>query len=144
MDLAFEEVIAECAKVPRVDQDGTWITADMQRAYCQLHRLGIAHSVEAWADDGELAGGIYGLAIGGAFFGESMFARSSNASKVAFVALVQQLAIWGFTMIDCQVFTEHLQRFGARGIPLNRFRGELAEAVSRPWTPGQWSFDAMT
>src|SRR6185295_3018011 len=101
LDTAFAEVMAGCA-APRADEAGTWITAEMFKAYVRLADLGFAHSVEAWAGE-ELAGGLYGVAIGRMFYGESMFARQSDASKVALVTLVRQLERWGFTMIDCQM-----------------------------------------
>ena len=112
MDEAFAEVMHACSISPRAGQSGTWITEEMKAAYGELHRLGYAHSVEVWRG-GELVGGLYGVSIGAAYFGESMFARVSDASKVGFVALVEQLAKWGLTLIDCQVYTEHLERFGA-------------------------------
>ncbi|HLT34703.1 MAG TPA: leucyl/phenylalanyl-tRNA--protein transferase, partial [Enhygromyxa sp.] len=112
LDTAFERVIRHCAAIARPDQDGTWITNDMMAAYEQLYALGHAHSVEAWQSD-ELVGGVYGVAIGAVFCGESMFALAPDASKIAFVHLVRQLERWGFELIDCQVHTEHLERFGA-------------------------------
>jgi leucyl/phenylalanyl-tRNA--protein transferase len=140
MDTAFDAVIRACAEVPRPDQDGTWITADMVAAYGELHRLGLAHSVEAWRG-GELVGGLYGVSLGAVFFGESMFARESDASKVAFVALARQLESWGFTLIDCQVHTEHLERFGAVLWSRSRFLRELAAALERPTRAGPWGFE---
>jgi leucyl/phenylalanyl-tRNA--protein transferase len=113
LDTAFERVIARCAEIPRRGEAGTWITRDMACAYARLHELGFAHSAEAW-QDGELVGGLYGVSLGAAFFGESMFADRPDASKVAFASLVQQLEAWRFELIDCQVHTEHLARFGAR------------------------------
>lgn len=119
VDRAFPEVIAACA-APRRDEPGTWITAEMEAAYCRLHRQGWAHSVEVWAGD-ELVGGLYGVAIGRIFFGESMFHRRSDASKVALVTLVERLRQWGYGLIDCQVATAHLASLGAREIPRARF-----------------------
>ncbi|MCY1263815.1 Leucyl/phenylalanyl-tRNA--protein transferase [compost metagenome] len=119
IDQAFADVIRQCA-APRDYADGTWITEAMQNAYIDLHRRGIAHSVEAWAD-GELVGGLYGLAMGRLFFGESMFSRRDNASKVAFVGLVQRLRAAGFALIDCQMPTQHLHSLGARAIPRREF-----------------------
>ena len=116
VDCAFQAVMSACAQAPRDGQNGTWITGEMIDAYCKLHQQGIAHSVETWMD-GELAGGLYGIAIGRAFYGESMFARASDASKIAFVHLVRQLQRWQFGIIDCQMRTEHFARFGAREIP---------------------------
>ncbi|MBD9629811.1 leucyl/phenylalanyl-tRNA--protein transferase [Pseudomonas sp. PDM19] len=136
IDQAFEQVIHGCAG-PRDYADGTWITTPMQDAYCQLHRLGVAHSAEAWQDN-ELVGGLYGLAIGRLFFGESMFSRADNASKVAFVTLVQRLKAAGFVMIDCQMPTQHLHSFGARAISRREFasylRRHLDETPSQDWT----------
>ncbi|WP_281686447.1 leucyl/phenylalanyl-tRNA--protein transferase [Pseudomonas citronellolis] len=122
-DTAFDRVIAACA-APRDYADGTWITQPMQDAYRQLHRMGIAHSVESWDGD-ELVGGLYGLAMGRLFFGESMFSRADNASKVAFVTLVQHLRAAGFVLIDCQMPTQHLHSFGARTISRADFASHL-------------------
>lgn len=136
IDQAFEQVIQGCAG-PRDYADGTWITSPMQDAYFQLHRLGVAHSAEAWQDN-QLVGGLYGLAIGRLFFGESMFSRADNASKVAFVTLVQRLRASGFVMIDCQMPTQHLHSFGARAISRGEFasylRRHLDETPSQDWT----------
>ncbi len=118
-DQAFAEVIRACA-APRPGQAGTWITAEMQSAYLEMHRLGHAHSVECWQQD-RLVGGLYGLAMGHVFFGESMFMRVSDASKVGFVTLVRQLQRWGYRLVDCQVHTGHLQRLGAQMIPRREF-----------------------
>ena len=142
LDSSFERVIRACA-APRPDQDGTWITGSMIEAYCALHRRGVAHSVEAW-QDGELAGGLYGLALGRVFFGESMFARAPDASKVALVHLVARLRHDGVPLIDCQQETAHLAAFGARPIPRRAFAallGELihSEAPPAPWTAGPWT-----
>lgn len=122
-DSAFAEVVSACAE-PRDSQSGTWITEDMKDAYQQLHELGIAHSCEAWQQN-ELVGGLYGIAIGQVFFGESMFHRVTDASKVAFVHLVRQLAYWGYHLIDCQVSSEHLFSLGAEEIPRNEFASRL-------------------
>lgn len=136
-DTAFAAVVDACAE-PRSDQDGTWITGEMQAAYCELYRRGYAHSVESWYD-GELVGGLYGVALGGVFFGESMFTRRSDASKVAFVRLVRQLAAWGFGLIDCQMYSHHLARFGAVEIPRARFMALLDRHCERPeLAPGTW------
>jgi leucyl/phenylalanyl-tRNA--protein transferase len=141
LDGAFADVVRACARVPRPGQDGTWITADMIDAYVRLHELGYAHSAEAW--DGErLVGGVYGVSLGGAFFGESMFAERPDASKVAFVALVEQLHRWGIDLVDCQVHTEHLERFGAEEWPRARFLAALARALEAPTRRGRWSLDA--
>jgi leucyl/phenylalanyl-tRNA---protein transferase len=139
VDSAFEDVMQGCAQ-PRPGQCGTWITQDMVRAYCRLHRLGHAHSVETWIG-GELAGGLYGVALGRAFFGESMFARASDASKIALVHLVHQLQRWEFGMIDCQMNTPLLGAFGAREIPRAEFSRRLAELVNYPGRIGRWQFD---
>lgn len=138
-DTAFEAVMRGCAE-PRAGQDGTWITGDMIAAYCALSRRAFAHSVETWIE-GELAGGLYGVALGRAFFGESMFARVTDASKLALAHLVRQLERWNFGMIDCQMATAHLAAFGAREISRERFMARLAELVEcespvakvRPW-----------
>lgn len=109
---AFEAVIQNCKTISRKEQDGTWITAPVQKAYTALHKLGYAHSAEAWVN-GELAGGLYGIRLGNVFFGESMFSHKSNASKFAFIKYVQQLQKEGVVLIDCQVYTEHLESLGA-------------------------------
>ncbi|MFO7706208.1 MAG: leucyl/phenylalanyl-tRNA--protein transferase [Halopseudomonas sp.] len=119
LDRAFAEVMQGCAE-PRDYTDATWITQEMQDAYRQLHRLGIAHSVEVWDQD-HLVGGLYGLALGKVFFGESMFSRQTNASKTAFIHLAGQLAEWGFELIDCQMPTDHLFSFGAQSLSRNEF-----------------------
>jgi leucyl/phenylalanyl-tRNA--protein transferase len=145
MDTAFAEVIRACSAIPRPDQDGTWITQDMIEAYTVLHRLGFAHSIEAWdrSEDGgeKLVGGLYGVSLGRAFFGESMFALESDASKIAFVALVRQLDLWNFDFIDCQVETSHLTRFGATEWPRSRFLEALAATLKADTRRGRWSFD---
>lgn len=119
LDTAFEAVITACAE-PRKDSDGTWITPAMKAAYCQLHHLGIAHSVESW-HEGTLVGGMYGIALGRVFFGESMFSRRANTSKVALVHLMHWLKSWGYVLLDCQCHSEHLARFGATAIPRSEF-----------------------
>ena len=139
MDTAFHQVITECARVRTRKNEGTWITEEMMGAYGQLHELGFAHSVEAWFK-GELAGGLYGVSIGKCFFGESMFTRVNNASKVALVALVDYLRKMSFDMIDCQITTGHLMRFGAREIPRNLFLTLLKKSLSAPTVKGQWAF----
>ncbi len=137
LDEAFERVIEACASTPRSDQDGTWITDEMQAAYVELHARGVAHSVEAWDGD-RLVGGLYGLAIGTAFFGESMFAMRPDASKIAFVTLVTQLTEWGIEMVDSQVHTAHLERFGARHWSRERYLAALANALDVPTRCGPW------
>ncbi len=139
VDTAFEAVMRACA-APRDDAAGTWITADMIAAYCELHRLGHAHSVETWIG-GELAGGLYGIALGRAFYGESMFARVADASKIALAHLVRRLQSRQFGIIDCQMNTAHLARFGAREIPRRVFSQHLAKLVNYPQTPDVWCFD---
>ncbi len=139
VDSAFRRVIEACAE-PRADDGGTWITPAMVDAYGELHRLGYAHSVEAWQGDA-LAGGLYGVAIGRMFFGESMFARVPNASKVALVHLIDVLKRRAMPMIDCQQQTEHLARFGARPISRREFAERLARLVNstqpaEPWNDG--------
>lgn len=135
-DLAFGDVMAGCAE-PREDQGGTWITDEMIAAYHALHDAGHAHSIEAW-QEGLLVGGLYGVALGRAFFGESMFTRVPDASKVALVTLVAQLGRWGFGLIDCQMKTEHLARFGAREIPRAAFVRQLGVLVAQPAPPSPW------
>lgn len=140
-DTDFEQVIDACATVPREGQDGTWITSEMRAAYVRLHEEGLAHSVEAWQGD-TLAGGLYGVAIGRAFFGESMFHRASDASKVALVRLVERLRANGFELLDCQVPTPHLMSLGAELWPRDRFLGALDEAVSGPIERRRWNDEA--
>ena len=134
-DQQFSQVIQACA-APRTYADGTWITTPMQVAYLQLHEQGIAHSVEVWRDE-ELVGGLYGLAMGQLFFGESMFSRADNASKFGFVTLVRQLQAWGFVLIDCQMPTDHLESLGARSIPREQFAEYLQKHLDQP-TPAKW------
>ncbi len=136
-DSSFEAVMRACAE-PRPGQPGTWITQEMIAGYGSLHRMGYAHSVETWID-GELAGGLYGVALGRMFFGESMFSRRSNASKIALVALVERLKAEGVGLVDCQVHTQHLASLGARDIPRARFLRRLAELIHYPREPGSWS-----
>ncbi|MBI5847800.1 MAG: leucyl/phenylalanyl-tRNA--protein transferase [Nitrospirae bacterium] len=134
MNTAFEQVIRCCAESCRKGQSGTWITDEMMDAYIMLHHSGHAHSVEAW-HDGELAGGLYGIIMGRIFFGESMFSKISNASKVAFVTFVEQLKQKGFGLIDCQVKTEHLVSLGAREITRKEFLMALKKTLSPPPSP---------
>ncbi len=140
-DTAFEEVVSACAEVERPDQAGTWISDAMRCAYAALHREGFAHSAEAW-EQGRLVGGLYGVSLGGAFFGESMFALRSDASKVAFVTLVAQLARWSFDFVDCQVHTEHLERFGASAWPREHFLEALDRSLARETRRGPWRLEA--
>ncbi len=136
-DRAFGEVIRACAQTPRRGQQGTWITDDMIEAYERLHALGIAHSVEVW-QGGELAGGLYGVALGRVFFGESMFTRVSNASKFGFISLVRALQQKGFALIDCQQETPHLATLGARSIPRPDFLDLLRKHAQPPDPPADW------
>jgi leucyl/phenylalanyl-tRNA--protein transferase len=138
-DTHFREVITACAE-PRDGQPGTWIGEDMMAAYGTLHERGIAHSIETWID-GELAGGLYGVALGRMFYGESMFTRATDASKIALVHLVRQLARWNFGMIDCQMYTPHLASLGAREIPRGEFMRKLQELVNYSQQPGRWTLD---
>ena len=129
MDHAFQQVISGCASAADRQDKGTWIDDDMIEAYTLLHEMGYAHSVECWLDD-ELVGGLYGIALGKIFFGESMFSRQSNASKVAFVYLAEKLLEKGFDLIDCQLKTEHLMQFNAHEIPGAEFQDLLAKSVN--------------
>jgi len=140
LDTAFEEVVRRCAEAPRPGQAGTWITEAMQDAYGELFRRGYAHSAEAW-ESGDLVGGLYGVSLGGTFFGESMFAAQPDASKVAFATLVAQLVRWDFDLIDCQQQTPHLARFGAEPWPRARFLAALAASLERPTRRGHWRLD---
>ena len=137
-DTAFEEVIRACAAVRRSGQAGTWIEEEMIAGYTELHRLGFAHSVETRLED-ELVGGLYGVALGRCFSGESMFFRRPNASKAAFVDLVRRLEGWGFEIVDCQIYTEHLASFGAREWPRDRFLKVLERALRHPSRRGAWT-----
>ncbi len=139
VDLAFKAVISECARVRLDNNERTWIGDEMVRAYCKLYDAGFAHSVEVWKDE-LLAGGLYGLSLGRCFFGESMFTRITNASKVALVALVDYLQPLNFAFIDCQVTTAHLTRLGAREISRARYLSELAQALAAPTLRGKWTF----
>jgi leucyl/phenylalanyl-tRNA---protein transferase len=136
-DSAFDRTMAGCA-APRRGEAGTWITAEMREAYLRLHRLGYAHSVETWIE-GELSGGLYGIAVGRVFFGESMFSGARDASKIALAALVAHLRSEGFGLIDCQMRTRHLETLGAREIPRRRFSRLLEELVHYSRAPSAWS-----
>jgi leucyl/phenylalanyl-tRNA--protein transferase len=136
-DRAFDEVMRGCAAVHKRKDCGTWITDDMIRAFGKLHHSGYAHSVESWYE-GELAGGLYGVSLGRAFFGESMFTKRADASKVAFATLVRHLAHWNFELIDCQVTTGHLMRFGAKEISRPAFLEMLRHALSVPTQKSRW------
>lgn len=135
-DTAFAEVIAACA-APRAYAQGTWISPEMQAAYIGMHELGYAHSVEV-RQGGTLVGGLYGIALGRVFFGESMFSRVSDASKVAFVHLCRHLELRGFAMIDCQMTTAHLQSLGGREIPRAEFVSRLDAFIGTDLRPGRW------
>jgi leucyl/phenylalanyl-tRNA--protein transferase len=139
-DSAFERVIRACKATPRVGQDGTWITDDMERSYVQLHAMGYAHSVEAW-HAGELVGGLYGVSLGHVFFGESMFSWMPNASKVTLVALAERVKGWGFRLIDAQVATPHTTGLGAEDWPRHEFLEALREALDHPTRRGSWAND---
>ncbi len=139
VDTAFTAVMRHCA-LPRDGHHGTWISEEMVAAYARLHEMGLAHSVETWRA-GELVGGLYGVALGGMFYGESMFSRVTDASKIAFVHLVRQLERWCFGMIDCQMKTAHLASLGAREIPRSEFVQRLALLIELPHPPGRWQFD---
>jgi len=142
-DSAFGQVVDACADASRPGQHGTWITGEMRRAYKRLHRLGYAHSAEAWQGN-RLTGGLYGISLGGVFFGESMFAREPDASKTAFVTLVRHLQSWGIRLVDCQVATEHLARFGAREWPRERFLAALGAALELPTRRGNWRAEQVS
>ena len=139
LDTAFRQVMEACAE-PRDGQPGTWIVPAIIDAYCRLHDLGLAHSAETWVD-GELAGGLYGVALGRMFYGESMFTRVSDASKIAFVHLVRQLERKGFGLIDCQMKTAHLASLGAREISRAEFLARLTDLVNYSSSPGAWTLD---
>ena len=139
MDRAFKDVLRGCAETRR-DHEGTWITGDMEEAYTQMAALGYAHSVEAW-QDGALVGGLYGVAIGRMFFGESMFTRVSDSSKAALVQFAWQLERWGMPMIDCQMSTRHLASLGARDVPRADFLRDVRSLVQQPGPPAPWRFE---
>ena len=142
LDTAFAAVLRACAE-PRQDGGGTWITLEMQQAYGRLHELGWAHSVESWSE-GRLAGGLYGVAIGRMFYGESMFARQTDASKVALAHLVRHVESLGYAMIDCQMSTAHLASLGAREIPRRQFVRAVHELTAGGGAPGRWPADAAS
>lgn len=140
MDTEFAAVIEGCRAAPRPTQDGTWITEDMIEAYDRLHALGFAHSVEVFAE-GELIGGLYGVSLGGVFFGESMYSGQPGSSQAAFVWLARQLQQWGFNMIDCQFQAPHLERWGAREISRDDFLLRLDQGLGKDTRRGLWDFD---
>jgi len=137
-DTDFPAVIRHCAHVRLQKGEETWITGEMIKAYCRLHEAGYAHSVETWLD-GKLAGGMYGVSLGGVFFGESMFSKVTDSSKVALVTLVQHIASLNFDMLDCQVRTEHLISMGAREIPAAKFYDLLRQSLAKPDRKGRWT-----
>ena len=143
-DCCFREVMLACA-APREQYPGggTWITDDMVKAYAQLHEMGYAHSIETWHEN-RLVGGLYGVALGGVFFGESMFARETDASKVALVALVSKLREWGFVLVDCQIPSAHLTSLGAEEISRSAFLTELERALKLSGQPGRWLIEVAT
>jgi leucyl/phenylalanyl-tRNA--protein transferase len=139
-DRVFEDVIAACSTVPREGQRGTWITPEMRDAYIELHGLGYAHSVETWFA-GNLVGGLYGISLGKAFFGESMFHKKTDASKVALATLVEKLKSWGFHFIDSQMTTEHMMSLGAKEMPRRIFLKRLQSALRHSTKRGKWHID---
>lgn len=137
LDRDFRSVMTACGAAKRKGQRGTWITSEMLDAYCELHALGFAHSAEAYEGD-RLVGGLYGVSLGSVFFGESMFALAPDASKIAFVTLTRALRDRGIDLIDCQVHTDHLERFGAEAWPRVRYLAELRSRLDRPTLRGSW------
>jgi len=137
-DTVFDQVIAQCAQVRLENGEETWLIDEMISAYTRLHEMGYAHSIETW-HNGELAGGLYGVSLGGVFFGESMFTRISNASKIALIALCEYLRDRLFDLVDCQVATSHLKRLGAREIPRKLFLKQLEDSMNRPTARGRWA-----
>ena len=142
-DSAFGETIRACARKPRPGQRGTWITEDLIRGYERMHRLGYAHSIEAWEGE-RLVGGLYGVGLGKVFFGESMFADAPDASKIAFATLLGHLVAWDFRIVDCQVHTEHLERFGASAWPRADFLKRLRSAVGDDGPKAPWQATLST
>jgi leucyl/phenylalanyl-tRNA---protein transferase len=140
MDTAFRDVITQCARVPRHDQDGTWITPEMMESYCKLHELGIAHSVEC-RSGGQLVGGIYGLSLGNCFFGESMFAKKSDASKLAFWALMGMAQSLKLDFVDCQLHNPHLESLGAYTVPRATYMNWLYKSLAGPTRQKSWTQD---
>jgi len=137
-DTRFRDVMAGCSRAKRRGQAGTWITRDMIAGYCALHDEGLAHSIECYDGD-VLVGGLYGVSFGSVFFGESMFANADDASKIAFATLLANLNAWGFSLVDCQAYTDHLARFGAVDWPRQQFLDALAEGLKTPTKQGPWS-----
>ncbi len=141
-DTAFEQVITSCATTKRKDNPGTWITPEIITAYCHLHQLGYAHSVETWQNN-TLVGGLYGISLGAAFFGESMFSACDNASKVAMISLLRHLHQWGFHFIDCQMHSELVARLGAVAWDRTTFLSALKKALEMPTRRGKWQTDPL-
>lgn len=138
VDTVFEQVIDACQQAKRPGQSGTWITSEMREAYCHLHKLGFAHSVETWRD-GELVGGLYGVCTGSNFYGESMYAKVSNASKYAFIKLVQRLRQLNFEIVDCQIHTAHLESLGAQMVPRDHFIELITSGTNFDKWTGDWN-----
>lgn len=138
-DTHFREVIVACRQIKRPGQFGTWITDDMVEAYCQLHEVGFAHSVEVWSTEGDLVGGLYGVSIGSCFFGESMFSKVSNASKTGFISLTKNLTRLGMNLIDCQVHTQHLESLGGENVSRDEYLKLLKLVLQNPTLQGNWS-----
>lgn len=136
-DEAFDQVIAACRAAPRPGQDGTWLVGEMEDAYNYLHQLGFAHSVEVWQEE-ELVGGMYGVSLGGCFFGESMFSKVNNSSKTALISLARKLESHGFLLIDCQVHTPHLESMGASEMPRAEFVKNIRKGMDMPMWRGNW------
>jgi len=141
MDTAFDQVMEQCKTKKRAGQNGTWIFRELQAVFSELHAQGYAHSVEVWSEEGELVGGLYGLALGKIFFGESMFAKVSNASKYGFIQLVGYLKERDFTMIDCQQQTQHLTSLGAEMMSKELFFESLKKNIFEPTNPHKWTRD---
>ncbi len=140
LDTAFEQVVHACASVKRKEEAGTWITDEIMEGYCRLHTLGYAHSAEAWQDN-ELVGGLYGVSLGAAFFGESLFTLRNNASKVVLVTLLSQLQKWRFHFVDCQMRTNLMGQLGAVDWERKRFLSELKKAMRVSTRQGMWQID---
>ncbi|MGB1206773.1 MAG: leucyl/phenylalanyl-tRNA--protein transferase [Chitinophagales bacterium] len=141
LDENFEDVVRNCQQKKRTGQSGTWITEEMLAAYQYLHHVGLAHSVEVWNKNNELVGGLYGVALGSCFFGESMFAHESNASKTGYITLVKQLQKWQFDLIDCQVYTKHLESLGAKNMSRTQFINSLNKCLQQETLQKKWSLD---
>jgi len=139
LDSDFEQVIEKCSIIPRQGQNGTWITNHMKDAYVALHKIGMAHSSEVWEGQ-EIIGGLYGVSIGRMFFGESMFSEKANASKLALIRLCRWLGHNGFGLIDCQIYSEHLERMGAEYMSRNSFVDKLEELIEKSSLRGSWNF----